>query len=178
MDYEATEEQARKPVLSDFEQGVVTLPLIVAFHREPSVAQTRDTTAASQRKKSAGGKNARAVRCSRRRLPGYITIEPSGMMNGLNASSAQKGADRHRFSHRRWALHAVRSCPRSSHRLMWKTRARDLSIRCTARRRSVNRRPQVSAWFGLYRQTDANNIESEGMGMKKILIDPDRPSVC
>jgi heptaprenyl diphosphate synthase len=39
MDYEATEEQAQKTVLSDFEQGVVTLPLIFAIKRQPSVAK-------------------------------------------------------------------------------------------------------------------------------------------
>ncbi|MFH1513274.1 MAG: polyprenyl synthetase family protein [Bacillota bacterium] len=39
MDYEATVEQAQKPVLSDFEQGVVTLPLIVAIKQRPSVGQ-------------------------------------------------------------------------------------------------------------------------------------------
>ncbi len=37
MDYEATQEQAKKPVLSDFEQGVVTLPLIVAMKANPDV---------------------------------------------------------------------------------------------------------------------------------------------
>jgi heptaprenyl diphosphate synthase len=37
MDYEATAEQAKKPVLSDFEQGVVTLPLIVALKENPDV---------------------------------------------------------------------------------------------------------------------------------------------
>ena len=40
MDYEATAEQAKKPVLSDFEQGVVTLPLIVAMKANPDI-QTR-----------------------------------------------------------------------------------------------------------------------------------------
>ena len=39
MDYEATEEQAQKTVLSDFEQGVVTLPLIFAIRQQPSVAK-------------------------------------------------------------------------------------------------------------------------------------------
>ncbi len=39
MDYEATAEQAQKPVLSDFEQGVVTLPLIVAIKQQPSIGQ-------------------------------------------------------------------------------------------------------------------------------------------
>ena len=39
MDYEATKEEAQKPVLSDFEQGVVTLPLIVAIKQQPSVGQ-------------------------------------------------------------------------------------------------------------------------------------------
>ena len=39
MDYEATEEQAHKPVLSDFEQGVVTLPLIYAIKRQPALGQ-------------------------------------------------------------------------------------------------------------------------------------------
>jgi heptaprenyl diphosphate synthase len=37
MDYEATLEQAKKPVLSDFEQGVVTLPLIVTIKENPDV---------------------------------------------------------------------------------------------------------------------------------------------
>lgn len=37
MDYEATAEQAKKPVLSDFEQGVVTLPLIAAIHENPEI---------------------------------------------------------------------------------------------------------------------------------------------
>jgi heptaprenyl diphosphate synthase len=37
MDYEATAEKAKKPVLSDFEQGVVTLPLIVAMKENPDV---------------------------------------------------------------------------------------------------------------------------------------------
>lgn len=37
MDYEATAEQAKKPVLSDYEQGVVTLPLIVAMKENPDV---------------------------------------------------------------------------------------------------------------------------------------------
>lgn len=37
MDYEATEEQAHKTVLSDYEQGVVTLPLIVAIHKQPEL---------------------------------------------------------------------------------------------------------------------------------------------
>ena len=39
MDYEATMEQALKPVLSDFEQGVVTLPLIVALNDQPELRQ-------------------------------------------------------------------------------------------------------------------------------------------
>lgn len=37
MDYESTAEQAKKPVLSDFEQGVVTLPLIVAMEKRPDI---------------------------------------------------------------------------------------------------------------------------------------------
>jgi heptaprenyl diphosphate synthase len=37
MDYEATAEQAKKPVLSDFVQGVVTLPLIVAMKNKPEI---------------------------------------------------------------------------------------------------------------------------------------------
>jgi heptaprenyl diphosphate synthase len=37
MDYESTAEQAKKPVLSDFEQGVVTLPLIVAMGKRPDI---------------------------------------------------------------------------------------------------------------------------------------------
>jgi len=37
MDYESTAEQAKKPVLSDFEQGVVTLPLIVAMNKKPDI---------------------------------------------------------------------------------------------------------------------------------------------
>ena len=37
MDYESTAEQAKKPVLSDFEQGVVTLPLIVAMKKSPDI---------------------------------------------------------------------------------------------------------------------------------------------
>ena len=37
MDYEATVEQAKKPVLSDYEQGVVTLPLIVAMKANPDI---------------------------------------------------------------------------------------------------------------------------------------------
>jgi heptaprenyl diphosphate synthase len=39
MDYEATVEQALKPVLSDYDQGVVTLPLIVAMHKQPELKQ-------------------------------------------------------------------------------------------------------------------------------------------
>ena len=39
MDYEASAEQAQKPVLSDYEQGVVTLPLIVAINRQPELKQ-------------------------------------------------------------------------------------------------------------------------------------------
>lgn len=45
MDYEATEEQAQKTVLSDFEQGVVTLPLIVAISREPGLKQKAESGA-------------------------------------------------------------------------------------------------------------------------------------
>jgi heptaprenyl diphosphate synthase len=37
MDYESTAEKAKKPVLSDFEQGVVTLPLIVAMGKRPDI---------------------------------------------------------------------------------------------------------------------------------------------
>ncbi len=37
MDYEATKQQALKPVLSDYEQGVVTLPLIFALHHQPEL---------------------------------------------------------------------------------------------------------------------------------------------
>jgi heptaprenyl diphosphate synthase len=32
MDFESTEDYAKKPVQSDFEQGVITLPLIYTFH--------------------------------------------------------------------------------------------------------------------------------------------------
>ncbi|MBE0601070.1 MAG: polyprenyl synthetase family protein, partial [Firmicutes bacterium] len=39
IDYEATVEQALKPVLSDFEQGVITLPLIVAMQKQPELKQ-------------------------------------------------------------------------------------------------------------------------------------------
>lgn len=37
LDYESTAERAKKPVLSDFEQGVVTLPLIVAMKNLPEM---------------------------------------------------------------------------------------------------------------------------------------------
>lgn len=37
MDYESTAEQVKKPVLSDFEQGVVTLPLIVTMEKRPDI---------------------------------------------------------------------------------------------------------------------------------------------
>ncbi len=37
IDYEASQEKARKTVLSDFEQGVITLPLIYAFKSEPKL---------------------------------------------------------------------------------------------------------------------------------------------
>ncbi len=43
MDYEATLEQAKKPVLSDFEQGVVTLPLIVAMKENQDVRKRADS---------------------------------------------------------------------------------------------------------------------------------------
>ena len=39
MDYEATAEEAQKPVLSDYEQGVVTLPLIYAIKQQPLLAK-------------------------------------------------------------------------------------------------------------------------------------------
>ncbi len=39
MDYEATERQAQKTVLSDFEQGVVTLPLIFTIKQRPNVGK-------------------------------------------------------------------------------------------------------------------------------------------
>ncbi len=39
MDYESTAQQAKKPVLSDFEQGVVTLPLIVAMNNKPDLRE-------------------------------------------------------------------------------------------------------------------------------------------
>ncbi len=39
MDYEKTEEVAKKPVLSDFEQGVITLPLIYAFKKVPGLKE-------------------------------------------------------------------------------------------------------------------------------------------
>lgn len=34
LDYEATQKKAKKPVLSDFEHGVITLPLIYAFQKD------------------------------------------------------------------------------------------------------------------------------------------------
>lgn len=37
IDYESDEEKAKKPVLSDFEQGVITLPLIYAFLKNPEL---------------------------------------------------------------------------------------------------------------------------------------------
>lgn len=39
IDYEETERTAKKPVQSDFEQGVVTLPLIHTFRREDALKQ-------------------------------------------------------------------------------------------------------------------------------------------
>lgn len=37
LDFEASENEALKPVQSDFEQGVMTLPLLYAFEQEPSL---------------------------------------------------------------------------------------------------------------------------------------------
>ncbi len=37
IDFEDTQEEALKPVQSDFEQGVITLPLIYAFEQEPEL---------------------------------------------------------------------------------------------------------------------------------------------
>lgn len=37
IDYEASQDKAKKTVLSDFEQGVITLPLIYAFKSEPQL---------------------------------------------------------------------------------------------------------------------------------------------
>jgi heptaprenyl diphosphate synthase len=42
MDYEATEQQAKKPVQSDYEQGVVTLPLIVAMKEKSAIRLRAD----------------------------------------------------------------------------------------------------------------------------------------
>ncbi|MEG0275370.1 MAG: polyprenyl synthetase family protein, partial [Longicatena sp.] len=39
MDFEETERTAKKPVQSDFEQGVVTLPLIHAFDTYPELLE-------------------------------------------------------------------------------------------------------------------------------------------
>jgi heptaprenyl diphosphate synthase len=38
-DYEATEKAAKKPVLSDFNRGVITLPLIYALKKEPGLRE-------------------------------------------------------------------------------------------------------------------------------------------
>lgn len=39
MDFEADEDMARKPVQSDFEKGVVTLPVILAFRKDASLKE-------------------------------------------------------------------------------------------------------------------------------------------
>jgi len=39
IDYESSEEEAKKPVTLDFEQGVITLPLIYAFRKNPGLKQ-------------------------------------------------------------------------------------------------------------------------------------------
>lgn len=39
LDYESTEQAAKKPVSSDYQQGVVTLPLIFAFRQMPGLKQ-------------------------------------------------------------------------------------------------------------------------------------------
>jgi heptaprenyl diphosphate synthase len=36
IDYELSQERAKKPVLSDFEQGVITLPLLYTFRKDPA----------------------------------------------------------------------------------------------------------------------------------------------
>lgn len=43
IDFEDTKEEALKPVQSDFEQGVMTLPLIYAFSKEPELKKKRLT---------------------------------------------------------------------------------------------------------------------------------------
>jgi heptaprenyl diphosphate synthase len=48
IDYEETEESAKKTVRSDFEQGVVTLPLIYAFANEQSLKKKAEQNALSK----------------------------------------------------------------------------------------------------------------------------------
>lgn len=89
MDYEATAEQAKKPVLSDFEQGVVTLPLIFAIKENPEI-----------RKRAAGGTITKeeirqAVLTSggitfTRRIARMYYERAVDLVNGLNAPSFKK----------------------------------------------------------------------------------------
>jgi len=48
MDFEETEETAKKPVQSDYEQNVITLPLIYAFKKMPDLKKTAGTRSLSR----------------------------------------------------------------------------------------------------------------------------------
>jgi heptaprenyl diphosphate synthase len=89
MDYEATQEQARKPVLSDYEQGVVTLPLIVALGKLPGMARraadgTLDKEEVRQAVYAQGGT------VFTRRIARIFYDRAARMITGLQASVLKK----------------------------------------------------------------------------------------
>ena len=48
-DFEDTQEKAKKPVQSDYEQGVITLPLIHAFEENPELQKRAETETLSRK---------------------------------------------------------------------------------------------------------------------------------
>jgi heptaprenyl diphosphate synthase len=89
MDYEATAEQALKPVLSDFEQGVVTLPLIFAINRQPSVGQrAHDGKITKEEVRQAVEKVGGTM--FTKRVAWIYYKRAIRLLNGLNASAFKK----------------------------------------------------------------------------------------
>lgn len=89
MDYEATEEQAKKPVLSDFEQGVVTLPLIFAIHREPSVGKRANDGSITKEEVLQAVKKVGGTMFTKR--VAWIYYERAiRLLNGLNVTAIKK----------------------------------------------------------------------------------------
>lgn len=89
MDFEATEESAKKPVKSDFEQNVITLPLIHSFKKMPGLKEKAEEGTVTREEIDSAVKKSGGLSYTRLVAQSYYR-KSLALIEGMNLSAYKK----------------------------------------------------------------------------------------